>query len=1367
MNKYSTDDIKRYFRILLSLLLVTVLAVQLSVAGFAAVPAQEPLYSQLYETASFRFRISPDWEIDEGDPEAAAKHIVFHAEDGFTIHALEVPNRVDPYVVDGFQENICALCEIPCPSGDALKADLYDFCGFTDETTFFDIYDDQAYVKGGVFTDESSTLIVAADCSEMTPEHDVALSRLLMTMQPVNTEGDEKAGAAWEGVITPVQEEESEAAELTEEADPVKEDTPEAVEKIQLTGVLVPSALIEGDELSLDPGVVAGDMPVRITAASMLKSSDDGLEDPYIQTLDTTAEAGVYYGGQIILEAESGYVFSEDTEVQLLSDPDDEESLISFESAALNEDGQLVIEFRFGQAGEAEAEEAVCLGRIDIAVPEAEYGKAPVQPEDQQITADGRMTCRMIFGAWTGNFDEAGNFRENETYMLPVTAEAAPGYFFGPDTEIYVNGICLLGAGSVEELTQAELYFPSATATQAGSYWITLIPEHAALKSSSVDWMPITESAAGSQILISVYPDPGYTVESVSVWLTNDPETQIPADLLNRQGNSAVYGFRMPEGAVTVRANLADPPPAETPQAVFTVTGPSSGMLTNIDTGMKWSLDGITYTPVFEIPAIIPEIGPGELYVVRSGDGVHTSDSEVQTITVLQAAEPEGLRAVACRSEKNQDGIICGVDPSMEWRASDEAEFTEIAEGETELTGLEPGSYEIRVRFTGETLASDTIVIQVDAYDPQAYFGIRIHGAAAYVAESEAVRDAREGDMIRICAEESGSRVFDSWTVWTMNGEPVVPEDPKNPETVFVMPADAVFVLARFDDDIDLGYAYFVEYDGNGADEGSMEQQVLYEKGGQRLNLNAFTREGLIFSGWARTPEAESAEFEDGADLLSPLVTENERFCTLYAVWQTPPPPEYKIMVSGGTAYVKGEAVSSAAEGAEVTLKAEERAGKVFVEWMVNENLISAIDHSETSFIMPDHDIVVMASYQNSQYAAFKADDAFTLHILKVPYSGSILKLESYYDVIYSLCGVDVPEDSGLRAGFYSSRSSSKAGFFYIADEQHYIKGGVYTDGISTLYVAADCTDLTPAHDAAFHQLLTAYQRASLAWEQENGQQNLTEISAVEITVSDAVYGESPERPKDYLGMQDGEAAYVITFDDWTGSFDDEGLCRAGEVYTLPIAIAVLPGYTLSPETELTVNGEDLTALPDASTEELAYLDYEVEMPSSYPITLLNENATLQSMNADEEEITEAFTGQEIRIRVEPGPGYMAASVNIFRTDDPQNAVNVPAELLYREGNNAVFSFVMPEYGVSVSAKLAGLPKAEMPEAEYTATGPETGTLSNVDTDMKWSQDGIVYTPVTKNPEELTGIRSRVIYVIRTGDGVLTTDSDPQKIYID
>ena len=38
---------------------------------------------------SFLFVISRFFFIDEGDPEAAAKHIVFHAEDGFTIHVNE------------------------------------------------------------------------------------------------------------------------------------------------------------------------------------------------------------------------------------------------------------------------------------------------------------------------------------------------------------------------------------------------------------------------------------------------------------------------------------------------------------------------------------------------------------------------------------------------------------------------------------------------------------------------------------------------------------------------------------------------------------------------------------------------------------------------------------------------------------------------------------------------------------------------------------------------------------------------------------------------------------------------------------------------------------------------------------------------------------------------------------------------------------------------------------------------------------------------------------------------------------------------------------------------------------------------------
>ena len=1364
-------SIKKHFRLLLVLSLILTLIMQLPISDIAAAPDESPLQSEIYETAYFRFRIASDWEIEEDDPEAVTKHTIFHAEGGFDIHALEVPNRVDPYVVDGFQANICTLCGIPCPSGDELKSNLYSFSGFSDEAALFDIYDEQNYVKGGIFSDESNTLIIAADCSALTAEHDAALSRLLVTVQPADLERTAGSGSLWEGIIESEQEAEPEQEELAAETDPGQEEEPVLVDLIILSGAHVPSDLMDGDVLDLDPGKAAEDTPVHLHAVSILKSSDDGAGDPYMQTVDTTAEAGMYYSGQIVLEAESGYAFTEDTEVQLISDPEDSASVIPFDGKFVNEDGLLVIEFWFGQAEEIQQPEPTDLGRIDIAVPEAEYGKAPVKPEDREITIDDRAAYRLAFGEWTGNFDEAGSFKENETYMLPLTVTAETNWFIGPDTEIYVNGVCLFASGSVDELDQAELYFPSATGTQPGSYWITLVNEHASMKSSDVEWLPVTESTAGREILISVYPDPGYTVDSIQVCFTNNPQETIPAELLNRQGSSAVFGFTMPEGAVTVRANLIDPPPAQIPEAVFIVTGPASGVLTNVDGSMKWSLDGMTYMPVLEGTVSIPEISAGMLYVIRSGDGVNTTDSEPQLIPVLQQEAPEGLMTVACRTEKNSDGIIYGLSAGMEWRASGEEEFTEIAEGETKLAGLAAGTYELRYRFTEAMLASDTVSVQVDVYDSSAYHALTVIDASAFVAEDVEIHQARKDDIITIRAEESRNSAFDSWVIWTVNGELISPEDPKSAETTFVMPSDTVFILARFADEIDLGYGYSVQYDGNGADAGSMEYQILYEKEEQQLKLNAFTREGFIFAGWSESPEAEKAEYEDGQRITAPLAGSAGQHCVLYAVWQTPPPPEYKILVGSGTACVDGEAVVTAPEGAEVTIKAEEKAGKVFVKWLDNDHVITDPEKAETSFIMPASDIVVMAQYMNSQSVTYKVDDAFVLHILKVPYSVSPYALQVYDTELCALCGVDVPSESSLKAGIYNTRAASDAGFFFIFNEQNYIKGGIFTDGTSILYVAADCSELTAARDAAFHRILAAYQRSSLAWDQEYESKNPMEITSIEITIPDAAYGEVPERPEDYLGIREDEAAYVVTFDDWTGSFDEEGRCQAGEVYTLPVTIAVLPGCILNPETQIFVNDVLVPAVDDFSTEGLAYLEYTAEMPQRYPISLLEENASLQSYLKEEEEtdsieITEAFPGQEVLIRVDPNPGYMAAAIYFLKTED-RTVVEIPAELLEREGNSALFSFEMPEYSVSVGAKLAGLPKAEMPEAEYTVTGETTGTLSHVDTTMKWSQDGIIYIPITNDPEQLTGIRSKVLYIIRTGDGITTTDSDPQKIYID
>ena len=469
------------------------------------------------------------------------------------------------------------------------------------------------------------------------------------------------------------------------------------------------------------------------------------------------AETGKTYGAVIVLAAEPGYAFAEGIAVQLLRDPEDSESVIPFAGTYINEEGQLVIEFRFGQAGEPEEPDdpepepvgTTVLGRIDISVPEAEYGKAPAKPEDYLGMLNDNAAYMVIFGSWTGNFDGAG------TYTLPITVAVMPNYIIGAETEIYVNGTCLFAKNPEHYQEQADLWYQSTTADLPDSYPITLLNnERGTLQSTTQDWAPITSATEGQTVLISVYPTTGNHVESIYVYLTNDPQITYPSQELNREENSAVFSFVMPAGGVTVGANMTGLPKAETPNAQLKVTGPASAILVNVDGSMKWSWDGSNYTQIQGSTETIPDVRPGMLYVVRSGDGVLTSDSDPQVITISKFPAPTQLVASACTTEDNNDGVISGLEAGMEWRVSGETEFTAIGAGETELTGLTPGSYDFRYGYNEATLASDIVTIRIDVYEAEEpeipYYDIIVNGAAAYDVDGVKINKAQEGlDHVR------------------------------------------------------------------------------------------------------------------------------------------------------------------------------------------------------------------------------------------------------------------------------------------------------------------------------------------------------------------------------------------------------------------------------------------------------------------------------------------------------------------------------------------------------------------------------------------------------------------------------------------
>lgn len=153
-----------------------------------------------------------------------------------------------------------------------------------------------------------------------------------------------------------------------------------------------------------------------------------------------------------------------------------------------------------------------------------------------------------------------------------------------------------------------------------------------------------------------------------------------------------------------------------TPEAVFTATSDSTGTLTNVSEGMKYSVDGgETYIEItgdsVDIENITAEHG---VIIYTPGDNLTTLDSQAQTITVTQSTAPAEITATQCTTSSQNDGTITGVDTTMEYKSVDSDEW--IAVTDTSITNLTAGTYEIRVAATGSALASESVTVTVASH---------------------------------------------------------------------------------------------------------------------------------------------------------------------------------------------------------------------------------------------------------------------------------------------------------------------------------------------------------------------------------------------------------------------------------------------------------------------------------------------------------------------------------------------------------------------------------------------------------------------------------------------------------------------------
>lgn len=189
---------------------------------------------------------------------------------------------------------------------------------------------------------------------------------------------------------------------------------------------------------------------------------------------------------------------------------------------------------------------------------------------------------------------------------------------------------------------------------------------------------------------------------------------------VTRNSASQVTVFGMPCFNVDITLPAAKAKTqAAAPSAVFTATGSDTGTLSNVDSGMQYSLDGGNWTDINGPSAELTGLTSGtEIQIIKKG-GATATDSAIQTIKLTQAATPNASFAAT----GTDSGTLNGVTSGMQYRIGNGA-WSNITGESAALTGLFKGTV-IHVRRTGgeNTLFSQSQDITLEqAEKPNATF---------------------------------------------------------------------------------------------------------------------------------------------------------------------------------------------------------------------------------------------------------------------------------------------------------------------------------------------------------------------------------------------------------------------------------------------------------------------------------------------------------------------------------------------------------------------------------------------------------------------------------------------------------------------
>lgn len=190
---------------------------------------------------------------------------------------------------------------------------------------------------------------------------------------------------------------------------------------------------------------------------------------------------------------------------------------------------------------------------------------------------------------------------------------------------------------------------------------------------------------------------------------------------VTRNSASQVMVYGMPCFNVDITLSAAEAKTqAAAPSAVFTATGSDTGTLSNVDSGMQYSLDkGATWKNINGSSAELTGLTSStEIQIIKKG-GATATDSAIQTIKLTQAATPNATFTAT----GTNTGTLNGVTSGMQYRIGNGA-WSDITGESAALTGLSKDTViHVRRTGTGATLFSQPQDITLEqAEKPNATF---------------------------------------------------------------------------------------------------------------------------------------------------------------------------------------------------------------------------------------------------------------------------------------------------------------------------------------------------------------------------------------------------------------------------------------------------------------------------------------------------------------------------------------------------------------------------------------------------------------------------------------------------------------------